>query len=128
LRIGVFTSAGFSTALATPQVQIVSEGWAAAALSSHAVRLEKERCLVAAYSSRFTCVSASAREQLLTRFPKIEPARVLALYGEQEPVRLWLSLCDAWRRCADLNDLNIPFHRDWTRLRGLQAEVDVGVD
>ncbi len=134
LGIDVFMSAERTTALSTPQVQFIYEGWGMAGLS-RTEREEKEIRLAAAYSSLFACVSESARAQLLLRCPNVEPARVLLLHGKQamagdenEGARLWLGLCKAWRQIAvdDFNALADPFYRDWTLARGWQAEVDVG--
>jgi hypothetical protein len=137
LGIDVFMSAGCTTALATPQLQIVPEGWGMEAAWSRPVRVEKEHRLAAAYARRLACLSALAHAQLFLRCPAVDPARVIALYGEQAPATevssgqiLWLGLCNAWWQTANTspNEPAAPFYRNWTHLRRLQAEVDVGVD
>ena len=137
LGIDVFTSTENTTALSTPQLQIVSEGWRLKTVSDHAEREEKEHRLAVAYSSRIACVSELARAQLLRQYPSVEPTRVLPLYTKQpmantrsDEAKLWLRLCNAWRETAasHLNATTVPFYRDWKHIRWLQAEVDVGID
>src|SRR5215470_4898148 len=78
--IDVFTSTYYTTALTTPQVQMVYDMIPEGMGFDLTARVWKEKQLALSYASHFVCISKSARDDLLMFYPGIDPSRAVVAY------------------------------------------------
>ena len=87
LNIDVFTSSYYTSAVMTPQVQVVYDMIPETLGQDHAPRFMKEKALALSYSSYFACLSVNTREDLLRFYPKLDRGRAkVACCGADEKI------------------------------------------
>jgi glycosyltransferase involved in cell wall biosynthesis len=78
--IDVFTSTYYTTALTTPQVQMVYDMTPEVMGFDLTARAWKEKQLALSYAGHFACVSKSTRDDLLMFYPGIHPSRTVVTH------------------------------------------------
>ena len=80
LAVDVFTSTYYTSAVTTPQVQMVYDMIPEVMEFDLSARAWKEKRLTLNYASHFACISANTRHDLLYFYPAIPPSRAVVTH------------------------------------------------
>ena len=80
LAADVFTSTYYTSALTTPQVQMIYDMIPEVMGFDLSARAWKEKQIALSYASHFACISANTRHDLLHFYPAIAPSRALVTH------------------------------------------------
>ena len=80
LAADLFTSTSYTSAVTTPQVQMVYDMIPEVMNFDLSDRASKEKQLTLNYASHFACVSANTRHDLLHFYPAISPSRAVVIH------------------------------------------------